>query len=136
MATEHCCWKYVDNEAEVATIQNDNSEEEEQEQLENDHETAFTEEAQTSRLHMPMPEVRNLNLVLPLTSTPLDDLNNQPSGRSKTRLSDVRPRGLLPLEFEDSPLARPGKSRIRDAIVRRARSVQKAIFNDEDSSDD
>ena len=83
-----------------------------------------------------MPEVRNLNLVLPLTSTPLDDFDNQPSGRSKSRLSDVRPRGLLPLEFEDSPLARPGQSRIRDAIVRRARSVQKAIFNDEDSSDD
>ena len=129
-------WKYVNNEAEVAIRENDNNEDEEQEHLENDHETAFTEEAQASHLHMPMPEVRNLDLVLPLTSTPLEDYRNQPSGRSKSRLSDIRPRGLLPMEFEDSPLGRPGQSRIRDAITRRARSVQKAIFNDADSSDD
>ena len=108
-----------------------------EEQLENDHETAFTEEKQVSpHLHMPMPEVRNLDLVLPLTSTLREDFENQTSGRSKSRLSEIRPRGPLPMEFEDSPVARPGPSRIRDAIARRARSVQKAIFNETDSSDE
>ena len=131
-------WKYVNNDDEVnATIQNDNVEDEVEEQFENDHETAFTEEKQTSpHLHMAMPEVRNLDLVLPLTSTLREDFENQPSGRSKSRLSEIRPRGPLPMEFEDSPVARPGPSRIRDAIARRARSVQKAIFNETDSSDE
>ena len=102
-----------------------------------EHDEAFRQENQPSpHLYMPMPEVRNLDLVLPLTSTPWEAYDGQGSGQIRSRLSDVRPRGLLPMEFEDSPLARPGPSRIRDALAKRARGVRKAIFNESDSSDD
>ena len=101
------------------------------------HDEAFTQENQPSpQLYMPMPEVRNLDLVLPLTSTPWEEYGSHGTGQTRSRLSDVRPRGLLPMEFEDSPLGRPGPSRIRNALAKRARGVRKAIFNETDSSDD
>ena len=95
------------------------------------HETAFAEETPRNlQLSMPFPDVQNLEHVLPLTSTPLQ--------QSKKRLSDVRPRGLLPMEFEDSPLAStssPTPSRFQQAVVRRARQVRKVLSGDKDSSD-
>jgi hypothetical protein len=83
-------------------------------------------------LDMPFPDVQNLDNVLPLTSTPLD--------QSKKRLSDIRPRGLLPMEsmqFEDSPLASTSKttpSLFQQALVKRARQLKKAFTGDQGSS--
>ena len=136
-------WKYAhnaeENHGEDVERLSDIVENESNEVSPGEHNEAFELEPQPPpHLEMPMPEVRNLDLVLPLTSTPGGE-EYQRSGRSKTRLlSDIRPRGLLPMEFEDSPLARPrpGPSRIKDALTRRALNVHKAIFKSGDSSDD
>ena len=147
---ENVRWRYVnnteddDNTVEVEDEDHDDVAEGQSDTPENEtidfnlgeHNKAFAEETEPPpQLDMAMPEVRRLDHVLPLTSTP-EEQENHGSGRAKSRLSDIRPRGLLPMEFQDSPLGRPGPSRIRDAITKRAINIQKAIFKSADSSDD
>ena len=86
------------------------------------HNDAFANRVVDNPLQIPFPEVQNLNAILPLTSTPL--LSTASS--SRPRLSDVRPRGLLPMEIEDSPLQQP-RSRIQAALTRRADQVRKIL---------
>ena len=85
-------------------------------------------------LDIPMPEVQNLNHVLPLTSTPKQV--NKAAAPSKARLSDIRPRGFLPMEFEDSNLGSSSRtpSRFKQALVNHAKQVKKALSKDTDSS--
>ena len=90
-------WRFVIDETE-GVVQDVQDVEEE-----NSHDDAFAEETPLhNHLPTPFPEVQNLNNVLPLTSTP-EELH--PPKPPRQRLSDVRPRGLLPMAFEDSPLA-------------------------------
>ena len=81
-------------------------------------------------LQMAFPEVRNLEDMLPLSSTPASAIP-----AADGRLSAVRPRGLLPMEIEDSPLHRPQGSRIQQALTRRADQVRRILSrNSSDSS--
>ena len=73
-------------------------------------------------LNMPFPEVQSLENILPLSSTPNSSLALPPA-----RLSSVRPRGLLPLEIEESPLHQQSSSRIQSAISKRADQVRKLL---------
>ena len=73
-------------------------------------------------LNMPFPEVQTLENILPLSSTPNSSLALPPA-----RLSLVRPRGLLPLEIEESPLHQPSRSRIQSALSKRADQVRKLL---------
>ena len=73
-------------------------------------------------LNMPFPEVQSLENILPLSSTPITSGVPPPP-----RLSSVRPRGLLPLEIEESPLHQQSSSRIQLAISRRAEQVRKLL---------
>ena len=73
-------------------------------------------------MNMPFPEVQSLENILPLTSTPITSGVPPPA-----RLSSVRPRGLLPLEIEESPLHQQSSSRIQLAISRRADQMKKLL---------
>ena len=73
-------------------------------------------------LQMAFPEVLNLEDMLPLSSTPAQGVP-----AINGRLSAIRPRGLLPMEIEDSPLHRPHGSRIQDALARRATQVRRIL---------
>ena len=73
-------------------------------------------------LNMPFPEVQSLENILPLSSTP-----NSSLALPLARLSSVRPRGLLPLEIEESPLHQQSSSRIQSAISKRADQVRKLL---------
>ena len=92
---------------------------------------------QDDQLSIPFKKVRNMDNVLPLTSTPLVPIPESlqgAAGHSRPRLSGVRPRGLLPNEM-DTPEPRPsaGPSRIKQAMVRRARQVKAALSRNEES---
>ena len=76
-------------------------------------------------LQIPFPEVRNFDDILPLSSTPSSE--NPAVDLQRARLSAVRPRGLLPMEIEESPLHRPSGSRIQQALTRRADQVRKIL---------
>ena len=60
--------------------------------------------------------------MLPLSSTPAPAVPAVDG-----RLSAIRPRGLLPMEIEDSPLHRPQGSRIQEALSRRANQVRRIL---------
>ena len=76
---------------------------------------------------IPFPDVQNFDNVLPLTSTP--ESSTAPIVHFPQRTSSVRPRGPLPMEFEDSPLASGSKqpSRYKKAIAEKAKAIQKAF---------
>ena len=100
--------------------------------------TAFNEAAPANdHLSIPFPEVQNLDRVLPLTSTPAS--STTPVAHFPQRTCSVRPRGLLPMEFEDSPLASGSNqpSRYKRALAEKARQIQRAITRrvDDASSD-
>ena len=80
-------------------------------------------------LNMPFPEVQSLDNILPLSSTPLSSLPQQ-----QARISSVRPRGLLPMEIEDSPLHRPSGSRLQEALLRRSNQVKKILSKSKSDS--
>ena len=91
-------------------------------------EVAFNEETPLhDRTPIPFPDVQNLDNVLPLTSTP--ESSTAPIVHFPQRTSSVRPRGPLPMEFEDSPLASGSKqpSRYKKAIAEKAKAIQKAF---------
>ena len=102
------------------------------------HNNAFEEAPPSNdQLYMPFGEVQNLEEILPLTSTPTPQV---PTERihSRPRISDVRPRGLLPMERENShdhPSPSSGMSRFRQAVTNRAAQVQKLLSGDLSSSD-
>ena len=100
------------------------------------HNAAFQEETPTNNpLDMAFPAVEKLSLVLPLTSTPTSTDVPPASGLPRPRLSDVRPRGLLPMEFEDSPLGSSSRSsRFKQALARRTKQAKKALSMTQDSS--
>ena len=92
---------------------------------------------QDDQLSIPFKKVRNMENVLPLTSTPMVPIPESlqgAAGHSRPRLSGVRPRGLLPNEM-DTPEPRPSAcpSRIKQAMVRRARQVKAALSRNEES---
>ena len=93
-----------------------------------EHSLGSQEEA-SLHVHLPIPfdQVQNLNHVLPLASTP--------ASGSGSRLSAVRPRGLLPLELEQTtPRVSAISSRIKAARLNRAME-QILITPPRDSSD-
>ena len=103
------------------------------------HEVAFHEEVPLhNHLSMPFNDVQNLENILPLTSTPAS--THAPAAHFPQRTSSVRPRGFLPMEFEDSPLGSPSKppSRYKKALAEKAKKIQKAFSKytaDDDSSE-
>ena len=88
------------------------------------------------RVYLPFGKVRNLEAVLPLTSTPTSLPMDSAAGHSRPRLSTVRPRGMLPLETATSEPSLLGDvpSRIKQALVKRAQQV-KAVLSKDDVSD-
>ena len=94
------------------------------------HNRAFNAESpENEQLPIPFPEVLNLEHVLPLTSTPASS-----NTRIYHRLSAVRPRGLLPMEIEDSPLSSPSKSRFKKAMHDGAKHLKKVLSMEEKNS--
>ena len=87
------------------------------------HNNAFEDGPVHNPLQMAFPEVRNLNDVLPLSSTPMPTTST--ANASRSRLYAHRP--LLPMEIDESPLHRPSGSRIQQAMVRRADQVRKLL---------
>ena len=86
---------------------------------------AFAEETPiNAQLSMPFPTVRNLDHVLPLTSTPVDD---QVASSSNRRLSAIRPRGFLPMEMEDPQSPVTPRSRYTAALASRSDQVRRVL---------
>ena len=79
-------------------------------------------------LTTPVPRVFNYENVLPLTSTPQEE-RTKPENH---RLSSVRPRGLLPLELDDSSSSSTSAS-LQRGLRHKARQV-KGLFFSSDSS--
>ena len=126
-----------DNSADFDEQQEENTDTENDDQIGDNLNEAFEDETPLfGHTSTPFPEVLNLETVLPLTSTPTSPLF-QASGAHKKRLSDVRPRGFLPVELQESPLGsvnRPGPSRIQRAASNKAESIQKLISTANDDS--
>ena len=80
-------------------------------------------------LNIPFPEVQTFDDILPLSSTPLSSIHRQ-----SARLSSVRPRGLLPLEIEESPVPHLSGSRIQAALSRRSDQVRKLLSKSKSDS--
>ena len=102
--------------------------------LDQNHDKAFsTETPENEQLPIPFPEVLNLDHVLPLTSTPAS--STTPLTQIPQRLNAVRPRGFLPMEFEDSPLApSPTRSRLKKVMHDGAKHLKKVLALDEKNS--
>ena len=80
-------------------------------------------------------EVRNLELVLPLISTPTpDSASSAVAGHSRPCLSALRPRGMLPMEM-DTPQSSGSPSRFQKAMRNRAQQVHKVLSRTKKSSD-
>ena len=112
-------WRILQDESDIRedSKQTDNDQEKDTEV----REAAFHEEVPLhDHLAMPFNEVLNMENILPLTSTPTS--SNVPNAHFPQRTSSVRPRGLLPMEFEDSPLGSTSKnpSRYWKALADRA----------------
>ena len=131
-------WRILQDESDIRedSKQTDNDQEKDTEV----HEAAFHEEVPLhDHLAMPFNEVLNMENILPLTSTPTS--SNVPNAHFPQRTSSVRPRGLLPMEFEDSPLGSTSKtpSRYKKALADRAKEVKKLFtkktVTDDESSD-
>ena len=96
-----------------------------------EHNIGFQEE-EPLHVHLPMPfnEVQNLNNVLPLTSTPAS------SSSTRSRLPGVRPRGLLPIELEQTTARSSAtSSRIKTAMQNREKEQSLFLTAPPDYSD-
>ena len=97
---------------------------------------AFEEETPLNEQpSIPFNVVRNLELVLPLISTPTpDSASSAVAGHSRPCLSALRPRGMLPMEM-DTPQSSGSPSRFQKAMRNRAQQVHKVLSRTKKSSD-
>ena len=128
-------WRFINRQIFVDPLQEASNAEASSEPF-ND---AFEEEPQLhEQLSIPFNEVQNLELVLPLTSTPTSDsVPPAVAGHSRPRLSAVRPRGMLPMEM-DTPVSsrmNTAPSRFQQAVRNRAQQVRAVLSLTKESSD-